>query len=437
MLSSIEFKGYFWLPTNPEKRLPGLLKFDPENAIEVELWGQFHNYTNPSSMDNNILLGISSDGKKITMLNCFEHSRGMSIPGFPVSAFSAIYMFVGEHFKSIEELQFKQAVVEYEDANLWLGISGFDNPEYDSLSKEVRLKYKQPEQIVTRIDEHWMAKIEFNFHSPMKNLKPTARASIEQKPLFVFVPLLEQTFKDFQNIYSTFSSFLALCYFTFPVIKSIFFHIHNPMRDEEFEPDVFEIQLYYASQYQHATYKIHKNRQDFLLRYNDINFGEILEKWFLLNTKIEATIDILTENLMKRNMTPTEFTFLGYVQALENMHRQLRGTKISLKERLDEIVAALPVNIAESLLQNEIDFTNRIKNHRNYFTHYSSNSNGYAKASMNELFILSEKMKIILITSILKELDLSDNDIEQIIIGKGIFLFNHLIKVEDVKDWVK
>jgi hypothetical protein len=426
MLTLIEYKGYFWTPQNAQERLPGTLRFDPDSEISVELWGRFSKYKNPSSLKNNILLGFTSCGKKITLLNCFEYSKGMSIPGFAVSSFSAIFMFVGGHFASVEEMLFKSVRVEYEDVNHWLGISGFARPKLEKDNKKVVLEYAQPERIPLVINEQWEAAIEFDFQRPSEYFTPTSVAKIEQLPAINFAPKSPQRFETFHDMYQTFSSLLALCYFGYPTILTIVFTCPNPDLSVKEEP-LTDVSLYYASKRLGEERAERSNKHNFLIQFGDIDFSIIVQRWYLLYEKIEATIDILSENLMSRGTMPTEFRFLSYAQALENMHRKLAGGSVHLKARLDGILMSLPGPVREALLEDEPEFAFRIKEHRNFFTHYN-NGGGYVKPALGELHILSEKMKIVLITYLLQALELNTTIIQNIILSKGQYLFNHLIK---------
>src|SRR5690606_33159699 len=120
MDDNIRWKGYFFHPSKKDDRLPGLLTFSQANGVELELFGHFETVRSVSSREHTILLGFTSEGKKLTLLNCFEGSRGMSMPGFPTSTYSAIYLFVGQHFDTVEDIKFNSCAIEYQDINHWL-----------------------------------------------------------------------------------------------------------------------------------------------------------------------------------------------------------------------------------------------------------------------------------------------------------------------------
>jgi hypothetical protein len=363
MTERIEFKAYFWLPGFEDDKVPGLLTFEPEDSTKVELIGQFKNYQNPSSIENNLVLGTTSTGKELTLLNCYETSRTMGFPGFGVATFSAMYLFIGAHFKSLDEIVFDSAHLEYEDLNFWLDAEGFDIPIHDKDQKRTTFSYKQPDRILLPISDHWHAEIEFGYHQSMPFFRPISNATIEQVPTIGFFPNQPTAFKLFQDIYSTFNSLLAVSYFGYPVIKSISFYIPNPDENiHEEEPKQIEVSLHFGTDNSTVKHKARKIEYDFLIAYKDVNFAALVKAFYELNTKIEATIDILTESLMRRGGMVTEFKFLGFTQALESMHRELTGNDVHLKSRLDELVAELPVNVRDALLYNESILQLELKN---------------------------------------------------------------------------
>ncbi|MBN8876769.1 MAG: hypothetical protein J0I32_04430 [Sphingobacteriales bacterium] len=428
MITNIEQKGYFFLPENPPEQLPGVLKFQQGDGIEVALFGQFSKFGNPGSKEKRIVLGFIENGKKVTLLSCYEVSKSMSVPGFPQSKISAIYIFIGQHYQTISEISFENCSIEYSDLNHWLDISGFDKPMYSEEAKEVTIKYKRPDKISFPLKDDWDGEIEFTFSMPHTYFTPAHKAEIKQTPVLTIKPWQKSSFESFQSILSSFNSFLALNYFAYPVIRSIIFY-EPQIKEDEHDPDFIKIELFFNLGVALKKYNEHTSKYDFLLLYKDYQpqFPDIIKKWYSLREKIEASIDILTECFMGRG-NPMELHFLSIAQALENLHRRITGKEEILFNRLTEIINELPAKVKEALLGNEIDFARRVTRNRNYYTHYSERHEA-AAASLGELFVISEKLKIILIVCILKELSFNDVSIEKIIIGKGVFLFNHLIKI--------
>jgi hypothetical protein len=434
MTNSIETKGYFFLPEKPDNELPGTLTFKPKEGIHLDLFGHFDTYKNTGSKEENILLGFTANGKKVTLLNCYETSRSMNVPGFAQSKFSAIYLFIGEHYHSPDKISFDSCSIEYADLNSWLDISGFDKPIYNEENREINIRYKQPEKLHFSLKESWQAEIDFSFFRPHDYFTPSSKATIEQRPNITIKPGGNVNFKDYNHIISVFTSFMALNYFTYPTITSIEFY-ETVIKVNEFDPGFNKIELYFTSGLDLEKYKDHTIDHEFLLQYKNYKprFELFIQNWYTLYEKIEASIKILTECFMKRG-NPMELHFIGLVQAIENMHRRISGEEITLNQRLIAIVEFLPTRVRQALLSNEIDFEKRITKNRNFYTHYSVRDINFRPASLSELYILSEKLKIILITYLLLELSFSKEEVDNIILRKGLYLFNHLIDYPSLKN---
>lgn len=429
MHKEINIKCVFWLPSNPSKRLEGILRFNQELGIEIELFGHFDKYHHLSSKENSILLGVTSDGKDVTLLKCYETSRRFGIPGFDTSSIAALYLFEGKHFNSEDDIMFDFLNIEYENINRWIGISGFDKPIYDSSLNELVVKYTQPKGLSFNINEVWKLKIEFYFFRPGEYFIPTESIEIKQSPEIVFEPASKKSFKEFQEQYSAFNSFLSICYFHYPKINSINFYIET--FDDENNKKYEKIFLYFKQGLDYRKYKEYAYREDYLLLFGDMkkNFESHIQRWVHLNNIIHATIDILTEVFMDRKSI-MEFHFLSLVQAIENMHRRLIDKKnVALQKRVEAIINRVPKQILDGLSIKSIDFATRVKNNRNHYTHYDERSEKH-KEDLSQLYILSEKMKILIIANLMIEIGLTDEEVESIILGKGVYLFNHIIKVK-------
>lgn len=437
MEETINWKGYFYQPAHPENQLPGIITFDQDKGIELELFGQFDHSEAASSRDERILLGFTSNGKKLTLLGCFGGLRGISIPGFPTSGYSAIYLFVGAHFQKVTDIRFNTCSIDYADINQWLDITGFAQPSYNYETNELQVSYKQPERIRFQISDGWRGEFEFVFFRPLEYSLPSTEVKIRQTPLFHLKPDKAHPFKTFHEKYSAFNSFLAINYFTFPRIKEINFYIDKE-KEDEYDVNFIKVQLYFKRGVAFDEKEKHKSRHDFLVEYKNYESGfeAFIGNWYKLVDSVDASIGILTETLMKRG-NPMELHFISLVQALENFHRRLifPGQKY-LNIRLDEIVNSLPPKTADVLLGSEVDFTKRVTKNRNYYTHYSADNEKHA-ASLSELFILSEKLKIICIVLLLQQIKFDDDQIDKMILTKGVYMFNHIVDTKKYADYIR
>lgn len=468
LFEKIDLRGHFNLAMVPEQSLPGYLHFDPDSGVELELLGHFDEKPEFLNAANLIIQGFTSNGKEVTLLNCRETSHSMNFPGIPQSKYRARYLLIGGHFGTENDLMFSSLRFTLKDINFWLGISGFKKPVYDNVKKTGVAEYQQPEDLVFSMNDKYNLHIEFSYDGPADWFVPKKEIKFEQKvSLRIEAKPAKESLEELHEAYRSFLSLLSISYFGFPLSTKYEYLIDRLDKEQK------AIECYYKMGVDYKRYKEHTNKHDFLFTYKDVSsiFPDFLQRWFTLAPKIDASIAMLTEVLMYRS-APLELQFISMAQALENFHRRLKGNyqidpekhkqrvadikkamkeslpewehtgwisdmlnfsnEPKLQQRLEEMVASIPPNIRKALLPNEAKFVQRLKQNRNYYTHYSESLEKKA-GSLEELYILSEKCKILLIVLILNELLDDKISIEKIIIRKGVYLFNHLIKLEEVK----
>ena len=81
MTEGFEYKGIWWLPDNPEEQIHGTFKFATNEGAILELTGSFNVPRTSGEMQHfPIILGITVDGKEITLTNCLETENATRLP---------------------------------------------------------------------------------------------------------------------------------------------------------------------------------------------------------------------------------------------------------------------------------------------------------------------------------------------------------------------
>ena len=121
MSEKFEFKGIWWLPDKPEEQISGTLRFVAAEGAVLELIGSFKDLQDMNKiLEPEIILGISSNGKNITLYKCFETKSTISFPGFQTSSFYGNVVFVGVHFQKAEEIKFNNLSIHYLHLDEWI-----------------------------------------------------------------------------------------------------------------------------------------------------------------------------------------------------------------------------------------------------------------------------------------------------------------------------
>ncbi|MFQ6054681.1 MAG: hypothetical protein ACE5J3_01700, partial [Methanosarcinales archaeon] len=119
-MEELEYNGIWWLPENPDNKISGTLKFHPVEGANLELIGSFKGLNDLNTfLQPNIILGITSNGKIITLYKCYESQSHMSMPEFLSSSFIASVVFLGHHFEKEEDIIFDSLLLNYSHLEEW------------------------------------------------------------------------------------------------------------------------------------------------------------------------------------------------------------------------------------------------------------------------------------------------------------------------------
>lgn len=104
------FKGYWWLPENPDNKVAGVLTYTPGEKLVLELIGAFEkddgSFKNVLDVDDRkvpLIYGIDSGAKEISLVSCHSwFSINISCP-FPMVRYTAQFMVYNKHIKDLDE----------------------------------------------------------------------------------------------------------------------------------------------------------------------------------------------------------------------------------------------------------------------------------------------------------------------------------------------
>jgi hypothetical protein len=66
MDKEFRYEGYWWLPSASDDKIPGILRFDPDEGSNLDIMGSFEGLKGiVDPMRPEIIQGLSSDGKRI------------------------------------------------------------------------------------------------------------------------------------------------------------------------------------------------------------------------------------------------------------------------------------------------------------------------------------------------------------------------------------
>jgi len=446
MIEEFEYKGIWWLPDKPQEKISGTFKFTPNEGAVLELIGSFKDITGMNKMlKPEIILGISSDGKNVTLHKCFETKSNLSFPGLLTSSFYANRAFVGAHFEKNKDIKFKSLSVHYLYLDEWFNVSGFDIPHlFDE--KEVVIRYKLPEPIQAAIDEYKIF-LDVRATGPTHSIVQK-EASIKQRTYIRVEPSGEKSFDEYLNIMYRIQNFLSLGITepVYPLVVEGITEANKVMIDDKtYNPPV---KVYYrVSDIPMAPKTLLPF--DMLFTFKDISdrFEDFLKNWFKKTDLLGPVYNLYFGTLYNPRMY-LEHRFLSLVQAIESYHRRtMKNFELSEEEhekRIMEILNAVPhghkkwlknklaysnepnlrrrlkeilekfADVLDKFIPKKDSFINKVVTTRNYLTHYDEKLKEQS-AEGEELYRLTQKLKILLEICLLKELGFTSDNIKSLI----------------------
>lgn len=118
----LEYKGYWYLPSDPDKRVAGVLTYYPNEKILLELLGCFGEYSLAiftENGDEDIIYGRTAEGKDITLLNNFRSLKINTGADFPIVRYTCNFMVIGSHVKGLDDKRNYWATVRIPELTLW------------------------------------------------------------------------------------------------------------------------------------------------------------------------------------------------------------------------------------------------------------------------------------------------------------------------------
>lgn len=438
MQKAFTLTGVWWLPSKPDYQIAGTLTFEPDGHTTLELIGTFKKITDYKADHPEIILGVTTEGKPVTLYRCFEHSTKLNNV-FTRTSYYAVFLFTGVHFASAEDVRFH---------HMYFSLAGFD--EWFNLPAVTRksgisvwsVRYKKPKPITLFQGDKYVIDIA----SSVKSQQKGGLASIEHK-YSIKVTIFEDTSIDnYLAIIADIQNFLSLC------ARDVVYPVEVNGRSVSASYKMKRM-LRYSSIGVFYQLPIEPNRKkeikkhDMMFHFTDIQdrAGALLQNWF---TKAEALRPMhgLYFATVYNNRLYTENAFLSLAQAIEFYHRvtmvNYELPKSEHKKRLRSILDTAPVEykdwLKEKLAYSNIptlrkrltdiataygevisevltdEFIAKVANTRNYLTHYSDEKKKNV-VSGEDLSRLTQQLKIVLEVCLFKEMGFRYDEIRVLI----------------------
>lgn len=450
MSEAFEYKGLWWLPANPEQKIPGQLTLTSNNEATLELEGRFP--SNRKVMTQGFRLALllgQSRSERITLRNCYQSMpRTRFVAGSDVSYVSQISasdVLIGTHFDTEEAIRFRKLSVPYTNLDEWVITKNYYKIEdRNERAAEFVIQYKRPQATKIRVDNHDISiGIELLRDASLIQVNVAQKAwmdiSFEQE-----MPL-DECF-DFSYRIQDFLC-LAMGVPVYPL------EVIGRTGTKE------KVQICrYIDRWAIEAKTVHRHNMLFTLTEVQEQLESYLCNWVEKAELLKPVYDLFFGTLYNPYLY-VQSRFLNLIQAIEAYHRRryvgkyqpdedyrkglyqklvaaissevdndfrqsLKDGKLyyaneySLRKRLLELISILTSDIGIWFLAYKNlkdDFVKKVCDTRNYLTHYDPELPPKAVLRSSELHKLSQQLQIILQLCFLREMGFDSEAIERLL----------------------
>ena len=438
----IEYRGFWYLPSDPENSVAGTVTYYPNERIVLELIGSFGDSLMDVFKDNKeetILYGKTSDAKDITLLKCRQSFSLNCSARFPILRFTCDYMIVGKHILGLDEKCRYWAMIRIPELTYWchpeaIGLSYLnDDEKISSIALSFNTIYRDEENIIdeVQIDENTSIDLlrGVSFNESEQRLSP----KIEQYTYIEVRKKNATSIKDLLSDIFMFEQFLSFA--TLKIVKCSSITLYDQEQYQEGK----------GQKYYKAIEVIHPffDRQDlksqptkaydFLFNHATIKeiYPEILKKWYNEPMELAPIRGHLISSLEKKRVY-SSVDFLIVVQAIEGFYRRFRSAKYRKEHNIEGKASSKLHPMLTELLNefSDIDLLKRntididaVVDSRIYFSHFMPKTSNLKAIDGWELLEEARKLRILLLCCVLSLLGFNNNQINDLLNKSNSRLF--------------
>ena len=200
--------GYFWLPDEPDKKIPGTLTISDGGEIELEVVGLFDesiDALNGKDDLSRIVGHVEKDGL-VTLENCFYRKKNIAFGNIAKSLIHVNKAFCAVAYDKDENVTFNTMSFSIEGLDEWIGISGI-TVSYGSDYRTATIAYVPQDEMVFSLTNGFNLHICFGYTLP--GFPSTTEAKITQRAYFKLSSEEPREFGEFVSVLHQITYFIS------------------------------------------------------------------------------------------------------------------------------------------------------------------------------------------------------------------------------------
>lgn len=430
----LELKGYWYLPTDPQNRVAGILTYYPNEKIMLELIGCFGEYTLAifnKRDEEEIIYGRTEDGKDVTLINNIRALKVNFSADFPIVRYTCNFMVIGRHIKGLDEKRNYWATARMPELTLWSPpgaltttlLFGKNKDSVDHVCLSFSTEYRSRKNIICHVN--------VNDNTSIKIMKGVYYNGDHLAPVVKQYSYLEVRKKEKSSIKElltdifVYEQFLSLATLSITKSSKITLFDRNIYQQEGKKRFYREIHII------HAFTEMKNLEQQTITKFRPLFdyaaikdfYPEILRKWYNEPLELAPIRSHLISSLEKKQVY-SSVDFLIVIQALEGFCRRFRSKKYRKEHGLPERDYSELFEIMNSLIDEfgDIDLIKKceinidaVVDSRNYYSHFMPMKDKPNTLDGFELYDLTTRLRILLICCVLNLFGFTNIQINEIL----------------------
>ena len=421
MIDKFEYKGYWYLPSDPDNAIAGILTYIPNESIRLELIGSLGksktdviNFTQRTNED--IIWGITSDAHKITLINCMPSGGKLNLScSFPISKYSIQYCLDGIHIERFIDEKFSWCNIEIPALTMWCHPDALKSVFYSENDRinEISVSFNQDEikEPINSVDVNCTTtlniKKDVRFDGSKFSLSPT----FNQSTFLQIQKSCPSSISDFLSDIFLFENFISLTTLSTVKVSKILLYDKANYQELENKKKIYHpIELFYVER--DAMSNINQE-YDFLFSYSEVQdiYPDIIKKWYNETSEIAPIRAHLIKSVKSKHIFDST-DFLIIIQAIEGFCIRFRKEQKTLTRTLESIINEF--NDIDKLKQCEINIKATVDS-RHYYSHFMNKTKKPNTLDELELFNLTDKLRILLICCLLNFIGVENQKINDLL----------------------
>ena len=418
------FEGYWAFSTDKSYWFSGVLEYSPkEKKIELRMWGAKKSTKLDFQADT--LLGRTTDGVKITLLNCIVRSSSRRIDEKKsdentfLHIIEATKVIIGEHYDKHHDIGFSNIRVRFSDQFYFIQKDGF---QHDFSRQIIKVAYIAPDEIVLSDSNNISLKITFH-GMPGPSILSLNEFSIVQFEYF------DISFPENYDLRNLINEINFLKYIIALSINKNISLIECSLREKNINEEAKNsgICLLDSFFFREKSREFPHQRHQNLIDMDDFsNYPDLYEKWRLVCKEKESAIYKYFKTIYDDGYFLEE-RFHKIVMAFEDYHRNSpcfpqtistqneKNRKIFLRERIDSVFVIFekPLFYLFKDLGEKNRIIKLIVDTRDYLTHGGDVKKALSIKGPSGYFKLTDLLISIIALMILKDLGFTEDEIKE------------------------